>query len=122
MNPQKRNKLLWKRRKKRIRKKVFGTPDRPRLSVSRSLRNTSAQLIDDVSGSTLVVASTLGEKVADNIGQAGNVDAAKKVGEALARKATALGIRRVRFDRNGYRFHGRVKALAEAAREGGLVF
>ena len=110
------------RRHLRIRQKVVGTAERPRLSIYRSLRHMYAQLIDDVSGGTLVGASTLSEKLAAETGTSGNVSAAEKVGEALARKALALGIRRVCFDRNGYKFHGRVKALAEAARKAGLVF
>ncbi|MBI9015668.1 MAG: 50S ribosomal protein L18 [Phycisphaerae bacterium] len=106
------------RRKKRVRKKVSGDAQRPRLTVFRSLRHISAQLIDDEAGCTLVAASTLGEKISSG----GNSDAATKVGQVLAKKATELGIRQVSFDRSGFRYHGRVKALAEAAREAGLVF
>ena len=106
------------RRKKRVRKKVSGDAQRPRLTVFRSLRNISAQLIDDEAGCTLVSASTKSEKIANG----GNAEAATKVGQALAKKATELGIRQVSFDRNGRRYHGRIKAFAEAAREAGLVF
>ncbi len=116
------NKFLskrWSRRKARVRKKVDGSVDRPRLTVFRSLRHVYAQVIDDVNGVTLVAASTVSEKLGD---KAGNVAAAEKVGEAVARKAIDVGIHQVRFDRNGYKYHGRVKALADAARKGGLTF
>ena len=111
------------RRKRRVRKKVTGEADRPRLTVFRSLRHIYAQLVDDDNGATLMSASTLTKEVADqcNKGTA-NVAAATMVGQELARKAMAVGIRQVRLDRNGYKYHGRVKALAEAARKAGLVF
>ena len=110
------------RRKKYVRKKVSGDPNRPRLTVFRSTRHMYAQIIDDDSGFTLAAASTLNEKLRNKIKYAGNSDAAANVGRELADKALAVGIRQVRFDRNGYKFHGRVRVLAEAARKAGLVF
>ena len=103
----------------RVRGKISGTPERPRLNVFRSNANIYAQLIDDVNGVTLVSANTL-EKAFE--GAAGNCEAAKKVGLTLAERAKAKGIEEVVFDRGGYIFHGRVAALAEGAREGGLKF
>ncbi len=107
------------KRHKRVRAKVSGTPERPRLNVFRSSANIYAQLIDDVSGVTLCSASSV-EK--DFGGNGGNCDAAKKVGTKLAERAKEKGISVVVFDRGGYIFHGRVKSLAEGAREGGLEF
>ena len=106
-------------RHKRVRAKISGTPERPRLCVYRSLANISAQIIDDVNGVTLVSANTL-EKGFE--GATGNAEAAKKVGVTLAERAKAKGIEEVVFDRGGYVYHGRVAALAEGAREGGLKF
>ena len=106
-------------RHKRVRGKVFGTPERPRLNVFRSETNIYAQVIDDTKGITLVSASSL-EK--DFKCDGTKTDAAKKVGEVLAERAKAKGIDAVVFDRGGYLYHGRVKALAEGAREGGLQF
>ena len=103
----------------RVRGKISGTPERPRLSVFRSNANIYAQIIDDVNGVTLASASTL-DKEFD--GAAGNVEAAKKVGKTIAERAKAKGIDTVVFDRSGYIYHGRVAALAEGAREGGLEF
>ena len=103
----------------RVRGKISGTPERPRLNVFRSNANIYAQLIDDVNGVTLASANTL-EKAFE--GAAGNCEAAKKVGLTLAERAKAKGIEEVVFDRGGYIFHGRVAALAEGAREGGLKF
>ena len=103
----------------RVRGKVSGTPERPRLNVFRSNANIYAQLIDDVNGVTLVSANTV-EKAFE--GAAGNCEAAKKVGIVLAERAKAKGIDQVVFDRGGYLYHGRVAALAEGAREGGLEF
>ena len=103
----------------RVRGKISGTPECPRLNVFRSNANIYAQIIDDVNGVTLVSANTL-EK--DFEGATGNVEAAKKVGATLAERAKAKGIEQVVFDRGGYIFHGRVAALAEGAREGGLDF
>ncbi len=111
-----------RRRKLAIRKKIRGTPERPRLSVFRSLNHMYAQVIDDVSGRTLVAASTRSPELADFEGHRGNVRAAAEVGRLVARKALAQGIERVVFDRNGFLYHGRVKALADAAREAGLDF
>jgi large subunit ribosomal protein L18 len=109
-----------KKRHYRLRNKVKGTNDRPRLNVFRSLNNIYAQVIDDVKGVTLASASTLSPEFGKNYG--GNAEAAKKVGLLLAEKAKAAGITSVVFDRGGYIFHGRVAALAEGAREGGLIF
>ena len=106
-------------RHKRVRGKVNGTPERPRLNVFRSETNIYAQIIDDTKGITLVSASTL-EKGFE--GPHGNIEAAKKVGLAVAERAKAKGIDTVVFDRGGYVYHGRVQALAEGAREGGLQF
>ena len=103
----------------RVRGKISGTPECPRLNVFRSNANIYAQIIDDVNGVTLVAANTL-EK--DFEGATGNVEAAKKVGATLAERAKAKGIEQVVFDRGGYIFHGRVAALAEGAREAGLKF
>ena len=103
----------------RVRGKISGTPECPRLNVFRSNANIYAQIIDDVNGITLVAANTL-EK--DFEGATGNVEAAKKVGAVLAERAKAKGIEQVVFDRGGYVYHGRVAALAEGAREGGLQF
>jgi large subunit ribosomal protein L18 len=112
------------RRRKSIRGKVSGDAARPRLSVFRSLKHTYAQLIDDVQGATLVSASTLSEEVRKELGNGGHTktDASKAVGKVLARLALEKGIKQVRFDRGGYLYHGRVQALADAAREGGLEF
>ncbi|MBN2376106.1 MAG: 50S ribosomal protein L18 [Sedimentisphaerales bacterium] len=110
------------RRKRRVRKSVYGDPDRPRLAVFRSLRHMYAQIIDDDNGATLVSASTLDKALESKGNPAGNIAAAAQVGELLARKALAVGIHQVRFDRKGYKYHGRVKALAEGARKEGLVF
>jgi large subunit ribosomal protein L18 len=106
-------------RHKRVRGKVSGTAECPRLNVFRSSRHIYAQIIDDISGRTLCAASTLDK---DFEGYGGNAEAAKKVGEAIAKKAAELGISDVVFDRGGYIYHGRVKALAEGARDGGLKF
>lgn len=102
----------------RLRNKVSGTPECPRLNVFRSNANIQAQIIDDVNGNTLVSASSVAMKLPNG----GNVDAAKKVGEELAKKALEKNIKKVVFDRGGYLYTGRVQALADAAREGGLEF
>ena len=107
------------KRHKRVRAKIAGTPERPRLNVFRSAANIYAQIIDDVNGVTLVSANTL-EKGFE--GATGNAEAAKKVGLILAERAKEKGIEEVVFDRGGYVYHGRVAALAEGAREGGLKF
>jgi large subunit ribosomal protein L18 len=107
---------------KRIRKKVQGTADRPRLNVYRSLNNIYVQVIDDLKGATLVSANS-GESAEKGKKRAGgNLAAAKEVGKTVAERAKAKGIKKVVFDRGGYIYHGRVKALADAAREGGLEF
>ncbi len=110
------------RRKKRIRKKVFGTTERPRLSVYRTASHIYAQVIDDSTGTTLAAASTLTSDIRSTGGNKGNIAAAEQVGKLLAERALAAKITHVVFDRNGFLFHGRVKALADAAREGGLGF
>ena len=107
------------KRHSRVRNKISGTPERPRLSVFRSENNIYAQIIDDVAGSTLVSASTV-EKGFE--GSGGNVEAAKKIGALIAERALKKGIEEVVFDRGGYIYHGRVQALADGAREGGLKF
>ena len=107
------------RRKHGIRKNVLGVPSRPRLTVFRSLKHIYCQVIDDLTGRTLVAASSR-EKGFD--GDGGNVGGAEKVGTNLAAKAKEAGLSRVIFDRNGFKYHGRVKALADAARKGGLEF
>jgi large subunit ribosomal protein L18 len=111
-----------KRRHKRIRKKVVGTQERLRLSVYRSLNHIYAQIIDDTKGSTLVSASSLDSPVKEMNQHKGNITTAKEVGGLLAKRAQEKGIKKVVFDRGGYLYHGRVKALAEAAREAGLEF
>jgi large subunit ribosomal protein L18 len=110
------------RRKKHIRKTVNGDSARPRLSVFRSASNIYAQIVNDDEGRTLVSASTLSPELKSFEGNRGNKKAAEAVGSLLANKAKEAGINSVCFDRNGYLFHGRVKALADAAREGGLKF
>lgn len=105
--------------KLRVRKKVSGTAERPRLNVYRSSNHMYAQLVDDIAGKTLVEASTLSLKMKT---KAGNVEAAKAVGAEIAKKAQAQSIGQVVFDRNGFLYHGRIKALAESAREAGLKF
>ena len=108
-----------KKRHARVRGKISGTPERPRLCVFRSESNIYAQVIDDVAGTTLVAASTV-EKGFE--GNGGNIEAAKSIGKTIAERAIAKGIEEVVFDRGGFIYHGRVQALAEAAREGGLKF
>ena len=110
------------RRQRRVRSKVAGTPERPRLSVFRSSQHIYAQVIDDESGKTLAAASTLAKDVKGTVAEANKTEAAKKVGEAIARACLAKGLKKVVFDRGGYMYHGRVSALADAAREAGLEF
>ncbi|MBM4051559.1 MAG: 50S ribosomal protein L18 [Planctomycetes bacterium] len=107
------------RRKKGIRKRIQGTPDRPRLTVFRSLKHIYVQVIDDYAGRTLVSAST---RDVDGAAPGGNSTAAATVGKAVAERAMKAGVQKVVFDRNGFRFHGRIKALADAARTAGLQF
>ncbi|MHA7967222.1 50S ribosomal protein L18 [Paenibacillus sp. CAU 1782] len=106
----------------RVRKKINGSAARPRLSVFRSSKHIYAQLIDDVAGVTLASASTKDKELAASIGNGGNVEAASKVGELIANRAKAQGVTDVVFDRGGYLYHGRIQALATAAREAGLNF
>lgn len=121
MNQQKKQLVRHERRKMRIRKSVQGTSQKPRLTVFRSHKNIYCQLVDDDRGVTLAAASTMAKDVRDQLsGRGGNKSAAGLVGKALAEKAKGLGIAAVAFDRNGYRFHGRLKALADAVREAGL--
>ena len=110
------------KRPERVRKDLSGTPERPRLCVYRSNKNISCQIIDDVNKVTLASASSLDKELKAEIGYGGNKEAAKKVGEAIAKRALAKGIEEVAFDRGGFLYHGRVKELAEGAREGGLKF
>jgi len=110
------------RRKLRIRRRVSGTEERPRLTVFRSAKHIYAQVIDDVAGKTLAHVSTLHAEVKKGIGESDKSDAAKQVGTALAQALLAKGVDKVVFDRNGYLYHGRIKALADAAREAGLKF
>jgi large subunit ribosomal protein L18 len=110
------------RRKRRVRAKITGTSERPRLSVFRSSQHIYAQVIDDEAGKTLAAASTLAKDVKGTIAEANKTDAAKKVGEAIAKACLAKGVKKVVFDRGGYVYHGRVSALADAARKAGLEF
>lgn len=109
-------------RHKRVRNKIMGTPQRPRLNVYRSLTNIYAQLIDDVAGTTLVAASSLEQDIKGKVESTGNAESAKLVGQLVAKKALEKGIEEVTFDRGGNIYHGRIKALAEGAREAGLKF
>ncbi|HEY4706500.1 MAG TPA: 50S ribosomal protein L18 [Thermodesulfobacteriota bacterium] len=110
----------WERRKARVRKKITGTAERPRLNVRRSNKHIYAQIIDDVTGTTIAAAST---QMKDFDGaDAKKIEAAKKVGQAIAKVAVEKGVGKVVFDRSGYIYHGRIKALAEGAREAGLDF
>ena len=109
--------------KKRIRKRIHGTSERPRLVVSRSLKNISAQLIDDTQGRTICTIASLSSSIKEQTAKAkGKVEAAKMVGKAIGEEAKKHNILRVVFDRNGYLYHGRVKAVADGAREAGLQF
>lgn len=110
------------RRHNRVRARVIGTSQRPRLNVFRSLDNIYAQVIDDTAGKTLVSASTVDRELAKQLADKNKVDAAKLVGKTLAERAKKAGVTSVVFDRGGYQYHGRVAALAEGAREGGLEF
>lgn len=109
-----------KKRHARVRAKLSGTEARPRLNVFRSNKHIYAQLIDDVKGATIVSASTLDKEL--NLDSSNNIDAAVKIGEVVAKRAAEKGIKSVVFDRGGYLYHGRIKALADAARENGLEF
>lgn len=119
------NREKWRkreRRHKRVRQRVIGTAERPRLSVYRSLKNVYCQLIDDIAGKTLASSSTLQKDIMEKVRYGGNKAAAELVGQKIAEKARKIGIERVVFDRGGYKFHGRIKALAESARKNNLVF
>jgi large subunit ribosomal protein L18 len=105
-----------------VRKRIRGTPERPRLSVVRSHKHISAQIVDDLAGQTLAAASSLDKKLSGKLKSGGNQTAAEAVGKAIAERAAAAGIKAVCFDRGPYKYHGRVAALAKAAREGGLNF
>jgi len=109
-------------RKTRIRKKVSGTPERPRLTVFRSAKHIYAQVVDDTKGTTIVTISTLSKDLRADAGDKAKTDAAKLIGTAVAKACKSKGIEKVVFDRNGYLYHGRIKALADAAREAGLDF
>lgn len=110
------------KRHKRIRVKLSGTTEAPRLAVYRSTKHIYAQIIDDVKGVTIVSASSIDKDLKDKLSHGGNIDAAKAVGEALAKKALKAKVKDVVFDRGGFLYHGRVAALADAAREAGLNF
>lgn len=116
------NQKIRKIRHRRIRVKLIGTPERPRLNIFRSLKNIYVQIIDDINNKTLVSVSTLDKELKSKIQYGGNVKAASILGEALAQKAKTKGISKVAFDRAGYVYHGRVKAVAESARKAGLEF
>jgi len=122
MNSQKMKAKGRARRKRRVRRRVFGEPGRPRLTIFRSLGHIYAQIVDDVAARTLASASSLSKELKGKVKSGGNIDSAKVVGKLLGEKAMASGITQVTFDRNGYRYHGRVKAFADAAREAGLKF
>jgi large subunit ribosomal protein L18 len=122
MSPQLTKKGAWFRRKRRVRKKVKGSPDYPRLNVYRSNKHIYAQVIDDTLGKTHTFASTLSPELRGTLKYTGNIEAAKKVGELIAKKCLEKKITQVVFDRNGFLFHGRIIALAQSAREGGLKF
>ncbi len=121
MNKSKQKNIRRQRRRIGIRKRVSGTPTRPRLAIYRSLNHMYAQVIDDMAGTTLVSASSR-DKEAKIDGTSGNSKAAESVGALLAQRAKAAGITEVVFDRGGFKFHGRIKAFADAARKGGLDF
>ncbi len=120
MDRQKQKHVRRSRRRTGIRKRVIGTPTRPRMSVYRSLNHIYVQVVDDLAGTTLAAASTRDKGLSADA--TGNVSAAQAVGEVIAERASAAGIKAVAFDRGGFRYHGRVKALGDAARKGGLEF
>ena len=122
MSQQNQRETARQNRKGRIRKRIFGTEQRPRLSVFRSAKHIYAQLVIDSTGSTILAASTLSPDLRAEIGDLDKSDAAKKVGQWIGKKALEKNIQRVVFDRNGFLYHGRIKALADGARESGLVF
>lgn len=110
------------KRKRRIRKKIFGTPERPRLTVFRSARHIYAQIIDDLHGRTLAAACTLSPEIREQLAGLKKTEQAQVVGRLLAERAREKGITKVVFDRNGFLYHGRVKSLADSCREHGLIF
>jgi large subunit ribosomal protein L18 len=116
------SKVAWSKRRARVRRKVKGDGNRPRLTVTRTLNHIYAQVIDDVRGATLASASSVSPAIRSLPGHKGNIAAAKLVGAAIANACQAAGVGKVVFDRSGHLYHGRVKALAEAARENGLEF
>lgn len=120
MNVAQKRRIARLKRQARVRRKVIGTPERPRLTVFRSASHIYAQIIEDTNGHTLAAASTLSKDVATGLKSKGNVEAAKAVGAAIAKQALAKNIDTVVFDRNGFLYQGRVQALADAAREAGL--
>ena len=122
MNLNKQKQANQLRRHMRVRNSVTGTAERPRLAVHRSLNHIYAQIIDDVAGKTLVAASSMLPAARAKLAKATNIDASKAIGADIAARAKAAGITKIVFDRGGFRYHGRVKALAEAARAGGLLF
>lgn len=122
MNAQKLKQVQRRRRRRHVRRKIVGTVERPRLTVFRSSKHIYAQLIDDLSGRTLAAASSLAPDFRKDTAYGGNIKAAQAVGKCLAEVAKERGITKAAFDRGHYRYHGRIKALADAAREGGLQF
>ena len=122
MDQQKAKKVRQLRRRRHVRSKVVGSAERPRLTVFRSSKHIYAQLIDDQTGSTLASASSRTKYIAASLAYGGNIKASQVVGKKLAEQALAKGITKAAFDRGHYRYHGRIKALADAAREGGLKF
>ena len=122
MSVERDRKLARRRRQLRGRQKVVGTPERPRLCVTKSLHHVYAQVVDDLAGHTLVTASTLEKEISEGLSSTGNSEAAAAVGGVVAKRALDKGIEQVVFDRAGWPYHGKVAALAEAAREAGLKF
>jgi large subunit ribosomal protein L18 len=122
MKPEVNRRKARMRRRKHIRKHLYGTSERPRLNVFRSLEHIYVQLIDDTVGNTLAAASTIDQEIRDQMSGLSKTEQARIVGKTVAERAVAKGVKTVVFDRGGYKYHGRVKALAEAAREAGLDF
>jgi large subunit ribosomal protein L18 len=122
MKKRDKKRLARERRHRRVRKKISGTPERPRLNVFRSLNHIYAQIIDDEQGATLASASTIDKEIRPDTQGLSKIEQAKLVGQVLARRALERGVKRVTLDRGGYLYHGRVKALAEGSRESGLEF
>lgn len=122
MNHEKANALQRERRRRRVRRSLRGTPERPRLSIFRSNKHVYAQVINDESGRTLAAASTADKDIRGDVKYGGNKSAAQTIGKAIAQRALAAGVNQVCFDRREYKYHGRLAALADAAREAGLSF